>query len=178
VGDSERRVYEVIAPGRDVRKLIDVSCLGEFETCKALLNLINLEYARPVLANGQTAAGDREGFFSKVGQSLGRLGASMATLCAVIFLVAQFSGGLSLASSPASSIADPASQRFISRTQLKRIESALEVYRLEKGELPEELKALVGEGLLKEEELRYPWRESYYYKRLAAREFVLLPPLH
>jgi competence protein ComGC len=177
VGDSERRVYEVIAPGRDVRKLIDVSCLGEFETCKALLNLINLDYAKIVLANGQTASGDREGFFSKVGQSLGRVGASMATLGAVLFLVVQLSGGLSLASSPATSVADPAAQRFISRTQLKRIESALEVFRLEKGEYPEQLNALVASGLLKEEELRYPWREQYYYKRPAAREFVLLPPL-
>jgi hypothetical protein len=178
VGDSERRVYEVIAPGRDVRKLIDVSCLGEFETCKALLNLINLEYAKPVLANGQAAGADREGILSKVGQSLGRVGASMATLAAVLFLVAQLSGGISLASSPASSIADPAAQRFISRTQIKRIESALEVFRLEKGELPEQLNALVAAGLLKQEELRYPWSEQYYYKRLAAREFVLLPPVH
>jgi len=178
VGDSERRVYEVIAPGRDVRKLIDVSCLGEFETCKALLNLINLEYARPISANGQPASSDREGILSKVGQSLGMVGASMATLAAVLFLVVQLFGGLSLASSPASSIADPAAQRFISRAQIKRIESALEVFRLEKGELPEQLNALVAAGLLKQEELRYPWGEQYYYKRLAAREFVLLPPLH
>jgi competence protein ComGC len=178
VGDSERRVYEVIAPGRDVRKLIDVSCLGEFETCKALLNLINLDYIRPVNAGGQASASDREGLLSKVGQSLGRVGASMATLAAVLFLVVQLSGSLSLASSPASSVADPAAQRFISRTQLKRIESALEVFRLEKGEVPESLNALVSAGLLKDEELRYPWREPYYYKRLAAREFVLLPPLH
>ncbi|HLL04999.1 MAG TPA: DUF4388 domain-containing protein [Myxococcaceae bacterium] len=178
VGDSERRVYEVIAPGRDVRKLIDVSCLGEFETCKALLNLINLEYAKPVLANGQAPGSDREGILSKVGQSLGRVGASMATLAAVLFLVAQLSGGISLASSPASSIADPAAQRFISRAQIKRIESALEVFRLEKGELPEQLNALVTAGLLKQEELQYPWSEQYYYKRLAAREFVLLPPVH
>jgi hypothetical protein len=178
VGDSERRVYEVITPDRDVRKLIDVSCLGEFETCKALLNLINLEYARPVYPGGQTPTSGREGILSKIGQSLGRVGASMATLGAVLFLVTQLSGGLSLASSPASSFADPAAQRFISRTQLKRIESALEVFRLEKGEVPERLEALVEAGLLKPEELRYPWREPYYYKRQAAREFVLLPPLH
>jgi hypothetical protein len=161
-----------------VRKLIDVSCLGEFETCKALLNLINLDYARPLYANGQAPASEREGILSKVGQSLGRVGASMATLGAVLFLVMQLSGGLSLASSPASSFADPAAQRFISRTQLKRIESALEVFRLEKGDVPERLEALVEAGLLNQEELRYPWREPYYYKRLAAREFVLLPPLH
>ncbi|MBN1208571.1 MAG: DUF4388 domain-containing protein [Myxococcaceae bacterium] len=177
VGDSERVIYERIGPGRDVRKLIDVCCLGEFETCKGLLNLINLEYVRPLSADGRVVTSDREGLLRRVGRSLGRVGASMAALAAVLFLVAQFSGTFSLASSPASSFADPSTQRFISRAQVKRIESALEVFRLEKGELPDTLDALVEAGLLKPEELRYPWQEQYYYRRLAAREFVLLPPL-
>ena len=177
VGDSERAVYEKITPGRDVRKLIDVSLLGEFETCKALLNLINLEYIRPLSGDGRASNTERNGVLVKVGRGVGNIGASMATLAAILFVAVQLSGALSLASSPASSFADPAGQRFISRAQLKRIEAALEVFRLEKGEVPEKLDALVQAGLLKPEELRYPWREQYYYRRLAAREFVLLPPL-
>jgi hypothetical protein len=177
VGDSERIIYEKIAPGRDVRKLIDVCCLGEFETCKGLLNLINLEYIRPLSADGRVATSDRESILRRAGRSLGRVVASMAALAAVVFLAAQLSGTLSLASSPATSFADPAAQRFISQAQIKRIESALEVFRLEKGDLPDKLDALVEAGLLKPEELRYPWREQYYYKRSAAREFILLPPL-
>jgi hypothetical protein len=177
VGDSERAVYEKISPGRDVRRLIDVCCLGEFETCKALLNLINLDYARPVSSDGKSPTTERNGVLQKVGQGAGYLGASMAALAAVLFLVVQLSGALSFASSPASSFSDPAAQRFISRTQAKRIEAALEQFRLEKGDVPERLDSLVEAGLLKPEELRYPWREQYYYKRLAAREFVLLPPL-
>jgi hypothetical protein len=177
VGDSERAVYEKITPGRDVRKLIDVCCLGEFETCKALLNLINLEYIRPLSADGRAPTTERHGVLQKVGQGVGNVGASMAALAAILFLVVQLSGALSLASSPASSFADPAAQRFISRAQVKRIEAALEVFRLERGELPEKLDALVEAGLLKPEELRYPWREQYYYRRLATREFLLLPPL-
>lgn len=177
VGDSERAVYEKIAPGRDVRKLIDVALLGEFETCKALLNLINLEYVRPTTGAGKSDSARGDGILQKVAQSLGTLGASMAVLAAVVFLVAQLSGTMSLASSPASTFSDPAAQRFISRTQVKRIEAALEVFRLEKGDVPEKLDALVEAGLLKPEELRYPWREQYYYRRLAAREFVLLPPV-
>jgi hypothetical protein len=177
VGDSERAVYEKITPGRDVRKLIDVSLLGEFETCKALLNLINLEYIRPLSADGRAATTERNSVLLKLGQGVGNVGASMATLAAILFIAVQLSGALSLASSPASSFADPAGQRFISRAQIKRIEAALEVFRLEKGEVPEKLDVLVQVGLLKPEELRYPWREQYYYRRVAAREFVLLPPL-
>jgi hypothetical protein len=177
VGDSERAVYEKVAPGRDVRKLIDVALLGEFETCKALLNLINLEYIRPLSADGRPASTERNSVLRTVGRGVGNVGVSMATLAAIVFVVIQLSGVISLASSPASSFADPAGQRFISRAQVKRIEAALEVFRLEKGEVPEKLDALVQAGLLKPEELRYPWREQYYYRRLAAREFVLLPPL-
>lgn len=177
VGDSERAVYEKIAPGRDVRKLIDIALLGEFETCKALLNLINLEYIRPLSADGRPASTERNSVLRTVGRGVGNVGVSMATLGAILFVAVQLSGVISLASSPASSFADPAGQRFISRAQIKRIEAALEVFRLEKGEVPETLDALVQTGLLKPEELRYPWREQYYYRRLAAREFVLLPPL-
>jgi hypothetical protein len=112
-----------------------------------------------------------------VGRGIGNLSASMAALGAILFVVAQLTGAISLASSPASTFSDPAAERLISRAQVKRIEGALEVFRLERGELPEKLDALVEAGLLKPEELRYPWREQYYYRRLAAREFVLLPPL-
>jgi competence protein ComGC len=177
VGDSERIVYEKIGPGRDVRKLIDVSCLGEFETCKALLNLINLEYARPIYPDGRAPTAEGSGILRKISGGLGRLGASMLALGAILFVVAQVSGILTLANSPAATFADPAAQRFISRAQVKRIEAALEIFRLEKGEVPEKLDALVEAGLLKPEELRYPWREQYYYRRVAAREFVLLPPM-
>ena len=67
--------------------------------------------------------------------------------------------------------------RFVSRAQLSRIEAAIAVYLLEKGEAPERLEALVETGLLLREDLHYPWREPYYYRRVAARDFVLLPPL-
>ncbi|SEU05843.1 DUF4388 domain-containing protein [Stigmatella erecta] len=177
VGDSERRVYEAISPTRDVRKLIDVSCLGEFETCKALLNLINLQYVRPYYPEGQSPSAGGSALLAKAGQSLGRVGASMAALGAILFLAVQILGFLSPKATAASSFADPGAQRFISRNQLKRIEAAVEVFRLEKGEVPERLDALVEAGLLKPEELRYPWREPYYYRRLASRDFVLLPPL-
>ena len=35
------------APGRPVAAIVDLSRLGEFETCKALLNLVNLGYLGP-----------------------------------------------------------------------------------------------------------------------------------
>ena len=86
-------------------------------------------------------------------------------------------GALGLTRRPTGTFEDPATVRFISSAQLSRIAAALDVYRLEKGEVPSNLDALVEVGLLRGEDLRYPWRDTYYYRRVAPREFVLLPPL-
>jgi hypothetical protein len=64
----------------------------------------------------------------------------------------------------------------IAKAQLVRLESALELYRTEHGEYPPALKALVEGELVSDQDLRYPWKEPYYYRR-TGQGFVLLPPL-
>lgn len=64
----------------------------------------------------------------------------------------------------------------LARYQLGRLRGALEVYRLEKGEYPEQLGDLLGVGLADARDLRYPWRAPYHYRRTAAG-YVLLPPI-
>jgi hypothetical protein len=66
--------------------------------------------------------------------------------------------------------------RLIARDQLVRLESALELYRTEHGEYPPALKALVDGRFVHDQDLRYPWKEPYYYRR-TVQGFVLLPPL-
>ena len=55
--------------------------------------------------------------------------------------------------------------RLLSHDQLLRLESALELYRLEHGEYPRELSELVDGRVVAEEDLRYPFREPYHYRR-------------
>ncbi|WP_141590894.1 DUF4388 domain-containing protein [Myxococcus sp. AB056] len=177
IGPSERRIYDELSPGRDLRKLVDISCLGEFETCKALYNLVKGEYVRPILPEGAPAPapGDQR-LLARVAGPLGRLVATVAVLAAVVLVVPR-----AVRPDPEAGVAavfaDSAAQRHVSQAQRVRIEAALEVFRLERGELPERLDSLVQAGLLKPGELKYPWREEYYYRRLAARQFILLPPL-
>jgi hypothetical protein len=66
---------------------------------------------------------------------------------------------------------------MMGKSQMGRIRAALDVHWLEKGSLPDRLDALVEAGLLSPDELRYPWKEAYYYRKGDARNFVLLPPL-
>ncbi|WP_426753195.1 DUF4388 domain-containing protein [Myxococcus sp. Y35] len=177
IGPSERRIYDELSPGRDLRKLVDISCLGEFETCKALYNLVKGEYIRPILPEGAPAPtpGDPR-LLARLGAPVGRLLATMAVLAALALVVSR-AVGVSHEGASSTPFADSAAQRHVSEAQRVRIEAALEVFRLERGELPERLDSLVQAGLLKPGELKYPWQEEYYYRRLAARQFVLLPPL-
>lgn len=179
IGDSERKLYELIKPGRDVRKLVDIALVGEFETCKALCNLVNLQYAKAIEPKGRAASLDASAPMSEqISGAVGRLVVTMGVLLAVGLLVSRMDlDSVSLFNSPSSSYADPAAQRFISKTQMGRIEKALDVYQLEAGDVPDSLDTLVAAGLLAREDLRYPWRDVYYYRRTAPRQFVLLPPL-
>jgi Domain of unknown function (DUF4388) len=178
IGSSERRVYGLIAAGRNVRKLVDLSGLGEFETCKALVNLLNLEYVRAIQPTGLAASAGGAGMLVRVGGMVARGVVTMVVLAALGFVGSRLKPDTwDLGDESASSYADPAAQRLLARAQQARIESALEVFRLEKGNLPERLDALVEVGLLQREDLRYPWRDDYYYRRTSDRQFILLPPL-
>ena len=68
-------------------------------------------------------------------------------------------------------------QRFAARQQMSRIGAALEVYRLEKGALPTTLRELSEVGILSTDDLHYPWRDDYFYRRTDKGAYVLLPPL-
>lgn len=179
IGDSERKVYGLIKQGRDVRRLIDLSCLGEFETCKALLNLVNLGYANAIKPTGKSELlGPTSSLLERLGGVALRVMVSILVLAALALVFSQANlEGLSFSTGPTASYADPATQRFVSRAQLTRIEAAIDVYRLEKGYVPEKLDALVEVGLLKGEDIKYPWKEPYYYRKGGSKQFVLLPPL-
>ncbi len=179
LGQEERLMYELVGPHRDVRKLIDLSCLGEFEACKALCKLVNLEYLRVVPATGRVKVHD---VGRSVPASLVARAARVMLTSGVLAGVAFLAPRLNLHTAPlkgasTSQYVDPAAQRLIATAQLRRIRSALELYRLERGPFPEKLGALVEVGLLAPEDLHFPWRDSYYYRKLQNGDFILLPPL-
>jgi hypothetical protein len=178
VGANERRVFALVAPGRTVQRLIELSCLGEFETAKALSNLLNMQFlggVPPTTRGGADFQADsRASAFLGV---LGRIAVTMVVVGAVLFLASRIDLGAVHVGTTGTTYTDPAAQRFIGKQQLARIAAAVEVFRLEKGALPGTLPELVAEGLLMPDDLRYPWRNAYYYRRAAEGTYVLLPPL-
>ncbi|MGO8970465.1 MAG: DUF4388 domain-containing protein [Myxococcaceae bacterium] len=178
-GEAERRVYALVTPVREVRKLIDLSCLGEFETCKALCNLVNLEYLKALPALGDPdPLQDEVSLLDRVRGTLGRIAVSTVVLAGLVLVaVSSNLNPWSLSGSARTGFEESAVQQAVARAQLSRLEAALDVYRLEKGEFPASLQALVDTSLVSPSDLRYPWRDVYYYRRVAPQEFILLPPL-
>jgi hypothetical protein len=182
LGATERRVHALASePGRTVERIIDLSRLGEFETCKALTNLVNLGYLQPIVPASRAAAA--VGAYAQDWQA--RIRAGAARVLAPVAIAALLAGlaywvderGLAWGDAGGGAVVrDNAAQRFLARYQLERLRGALEVYRLEKGEYPAELSGLVEAGLASPRDLRYPWNEAYSYRRKAGR-YVLLPPL-
>jgi hypothetical protein len=179
LGREERTIFELVAASRDVRKIIDLSCLGEFEACKALCKLVNLEYLRAIPASGRGKVHD---LGSTVPASLvaraSRIMVTAGVLAGLAFLAPRLNiHATTLMGASTAQYVDPAAQRIISASQIRRIQAALELYRLERGPLPDQLNALVEVGLLAQEDLHFPWREGYYYRKLQTGDFILLPPL-
>ena len=179
VGPSERRLFALVNGYRDVRKLIDLSCLGEFETCKALCNLANLGHVSALMPVGEPDLPEDDiGLGDRVRGALGRLAVSMVVLAGIVgVLLGTQLNPWAVQSSTGAGFAEGVLRQQITRAQVSRIEGALAVYRLERGEVPGSLDALVEQGLLSSTDVRFPWAERYYYRRVGPQEFILLPPL-
>ena len=179
-GPRHKLVYGLAAAGRTVEQVADSSRLGEFEAVKALNELVEWGYLKPIpppRGAGAIAEGLRKGRRKTVSlaAALVRVALSLAFFGLTLLLVRLLAPKLG-AGRAENSVERGAISRVISRTQLVRLESALELYRTEHGEYPPALRALVEGELLGESDLRYPWKEPYYYRR-TAQGFVLLPPL-
>jgi len=172
LGKNERRVYELALPGATVERVVDLSRFGEFETCKALLNLVNLGYLKPIGPAGRTGRVDA----AQVSALASRVVATIALACALAGLLYWFDQR-ALAAQGETALADNAAQRYLSRYQVSRLRSALDVFRLERGAYPSALDELVEAGIVDAQDLRHPWAQPYYYRRTPEGAFVLLAPV-
>jgi len=175
-GERHRAIYKLALEGRTASSIADVSRVGEFETWKALVELTEWGYLETVPpAKGKSAAAGPAARKPARSNALVRLALATATFCAVILLAHLASPALG--SGPLEAAAGRgAVLHLLARDQVLRLESALEIYRVEHGEYPASLGALVDGQLVTGRDLRYPFRDPYYYRR-TPQGFVLLPPL-
>lgn len=182
IGPIERRVYDLIEPGRNLQKLIDVSRAGEFETCKAVVNLIQagvIEARAPEAVKPSAA--------QRILRSLREIRLELVAARVMIYAVLIALAVILIRSY------DPTwhgvsnlgtlrweqrtAHQYISSSQAKVIQRALEVYRLETGSYPDTLDPIVAKGILREHDIRFPYERRWFYK-LEDGKVLLLPPIN
>lgn len=181
VGDYERRVYGLIAPGRTVQKIIDLSRLGEFEACASLSDLMTEGYIRIIKPPEMSAAAARpRRDWSEIGRRtvavIGRVVVSAGIVVVTALLLSQVSplAGGGGPDPGARFVPNPVDER-IAEAQLRVLRRAVEVYRFQTGHYPERLEQLVDAKLIRPAAVRFPFQERYFYE-VEDEAFVLLRP--
>ena len=181
-GSEERRVFDLIGGGRTVQKLIDLSRMGEFETCQALSTLMQNGFVRLVKPSTDARRED-DAAFGPWGRHLdwlrptGRILVSAGTVLLTAYLLASTSRNLAgrgeqdLEFRP-----DPVAER-LANTQIKVLRRALEVYRYQTGSYPLSLDELVEGKFVAPRDVRYPFDQPYFYRVNEGGAVVLLPPV-
>ncbi len=180
IGQNETLVFGFLAEDRNVERLIDLSCLGEFETCKALLNLLNEGFVKAVSTKAggkkKEVPGSRVRRFP-IGRVFIQVGMMVLIVGVVLMLYRVFEVDLMsmVHENSTRHLTNPAARELIDRNQERRVLGALDVYRLENGRYPEKLSELVDAELLVDSDLRYPWRDPRAYRRTDEGVIVLRP---
>ncbi len=188
IGQNERIVYQLINPERDVQKIIDLSRLGEFETCKALVTLMSAGIIAPLAEDKRKPSAEATvgGIYASP-RSRWVPAVTRVLLTAALVGVAVY-GAYFLGVSPQTWLSELRTrthlgyvaadlQAELARGRLALIRDALEIYRAETGNYPQKLDSLVDVGLLRPRDLRFPWQQAYYYATQNGR-YELLRPLY
>ena len=187
IGPNERKVFALIAPGHDVQRIIDLSRLGEFETCRAICHLLSSKLIAPsdsvkALRNPTAEA--------TVGGIIRRQRSAWIGLVGVMLVTAGVIGLLVKNPGPIwvdieTFLAKVQGQQghqdtrlleLVSGNQVLHIEAALELYRTQYRNYPDSLARLVEVDLLRPRDLNFPWEEPFYYQATAS-DYRLLRPL-
>jgi len=143
---AERRVMELIEPGRTVEELVDLSRLGTFETWKALATLVEQGYIRQITPSAAEREERRSGKLR--GWLVGR-----GVLLAYGALVAALLAGIVAGVLRARGSLGDALDSFGAGAESMRVERArfaAEVFRQREGRPPFSLAELVAAGLISE----------------------------
>jgi len=182
IGRAERTIYRLAEPSMTVRRICDVSRMGDFVAQKALCNLVQAAYlgpAAPVRKSDTGRSGATPVLGDEVRQVL-RRGVTQAgvglLLVALFALAARALGSSPLPGGTGLAAGTVQARGAIVDVQRIRLQTALELFRLEKGRYPERLAELAEAGIVGASELHRPFDREYHYRQDGAG-YVLLPPL-
>ena len=146
---EEAALYDLVNGERSVQELIDRSRYGEFDTCRILHELLTRNLIVGASAGAAAVASTTPGMKARIGPFLERAGYAGLFLVATLSLLTSRLGPLS--GSPRMLIPAESQDRveqLVTRNRIERLDEAVNVYFLQKGFLPDDLRDLVKGGLI------------------------------
>jgi hypothetical protein len=185
IGQNERMVYQLVDSERDVQKVIDLSRLGEFETCKAIERLLEAGFIQPMPQEVRRPSAEAtvggisvrtRGRWLPVATRAGLSLALLAALAVGARLVDPRWLDLVGLRQPWGFV-DTTLQSQLAVAHLQKLDQALAVFEAANGTYPEHLDDLVDAKLVTARDLRYPFQQPYWYRR-EGNTYQLLRPLY
>ena len=162
LGPRENSVLVLVDGRRTVQELIDLSHLGEFETCKVLYGLLSLNMIRARVAPAPPPAGLAP-TAPRRGPLAAREYAVVAVSILLLLLAFLFNPWGIVAKGFGRGQGRRESALLVDAVRLRRVRLALEVYFLEKQAYPPALEKLTENKLLPQGELRGAAGASFHY---------------
>ncbi|MGK0358591.1 MAG: hypothetical protein ACI9U2_000880 [Bradymonadia bacterium] len=145
LGRNERTVFDLVDSKATVQHIVDLSRLGEFEACKALVSLQADGYIGPLnpRRRARRRRGRRQGPLALIGQVL----LNLVVLGVIVGAVMLLPSTQIKLDANAAAVASETAQR-LHTNRIIAIGMALDVFRFEHGVYPEALEELVQTGLI------------------------------
>jgi hypothetical protein len=174
--ETIERIFDLVDGKRSVRRIIDLSRQGSFDSVRALAFLRNAQAIETVEPSEEVAKEPRVKFSARRLPEFRRL-AAVAVPLALLLLVAAFPQMRPVGNSPDPfTIQRPGPLEVTRRAHEKqRVRNALETYWFRHGRWPADLGMLESEGLLSRGELASDMGHPYYYANREDGAWLLAP---
>jgi hypothetical protein len=172
LSNDEERVFRKVDGVRTVQGVIDATGMGDFDTCKALFDLLS----RSIIAPTGRGAATQGGVAAREERASPAVGYAIAAVALVLALA----GAAFQRNAPFGVLGRPPLLsdtlglylEEASRARLDRLDRALEAFRLANGTLPATLDDVVSAGLVDKSFLKDPWARPYHYE-IAGKGYAL-----
>jgi len=172
LSNDEERVFRKVDGVRSVQGVIDATGMGDFDTCKALFDLLSRSIIAPT-GRGAATQGGAVAREEKASPAVGYAIAGVALVLALAGAAFQLRTPFGVLGRPP--LLQDTFNLYLeeaSRARLDRLDRALEAFRLANGSLPATLDDVVAAGLVDRSFLKDPWARPYHYE-IAGRGYAL-----